>query len=163
VDAYTPDAWQDFAVATVGACAALAGLVFVAVSINLARVLEFRDLPGRAARSLGLLMALLVAGVLVLVPQPGRVLAVELGGIGVLLAATALPALLRGRPDPTTPRYRVLVPAATVLLPAAALVGCGATLFAGAGGGLSWLAAAMVLGVVGATTNAWVLLVEIHR
>ncbi|MGY1663585.1 hypothetical protein ACI78Q_20345 [Geodermatophilus sp. SYSU D00705] len=163
MDTAIPDAWHDFAVATVGACAALAGLIFVAVSINLARILEFRDLPGRAARTLALLMALLIAGVLVLVPQPVRALAVELAAIGVLLAATALPPLLRGRPDRTTPRYRVLVPAATVLLPAAALVACAASLLAGAGGDLWWLAAAMVLGMGGATTNAWVLLVEIHR
>ncbi|MBB3083884.1 hypothetical protein [Geodermatophilus sabuli] len=164
MDAYDAEAWSDFAVATVGACAALAGLIFVAVSINLARILEFPDLPGRAARSLGLLMALLVTCVLVLAPgQPVAVLGLEHGATGVLLAGSALPPLRGGRADPTAPAYRVLVHAAIVLVPAAALVACGATLLAGAGGGLYWLAAAVVSGLGGATANAWVLLVEIHR
>ncbi|MGY1623874.1 hypothetical protein ACI789_16880 [Geodermatophilus sp. SYSU D00965] len=164
MDAYRPEAWSDFAVATVGACAALAGLIFVAVSLNLARILEFRYLPGRAAQTLGLLVALLAAGVLVLAPgQPEAVLAAEIGGAGLLLAAGALPPLLRGRPDPATPVLRLVTSAVVVLLPAAALVACGATLLAGSGGGLYWLAAAVVLGLAGATGNAWVLLVEINR
>jgi hypothetical protein len=164
LDAYRPEAWSDFAVATVGACAALAGLIFVAVSLNLARILEFPYLPGRAAQTLALLVALLAAGVLVLAPgQPDAALAVEIAGTGLLLAAGALRPLLRRRPDPALPARRVVLPAVIVLLPATALVGCGVTLLAGSGGGLYWLAAAVVLGMAGATANAWVLLVEINR
>ncbi|MGY1706616.1 hypothetical protein ACI79C_18775 [Geodermatophilus sp. SYSU D00697] len=164
MDAYRPEAWSDFAVATVGACAALAGLIFVAVSLNLARILEFPHLPGRAAQTLGLLVALLAAGVLVLAPgQPGAALGVEIGAIGLLLAAGTLPPLLRVRPDAAFPERRVVGAAVIVLVPAAALVACGATLLAGSGGGLYWLAGAVVLGMAGATANAWVLLVEINR
>jgi hypothetical protein len=163
MDAYRAEAWSDFAVAVAGATAALAGLVFVAVSINLARILEFPHLPGRAAQSLGLLVALLATGVLVLVPgQPDAALAVEVGATGLLLAAGALAPLRRGRRAAGPPRSRV-GPTVIVLLPAAALVVCGATLVAGSGGGLYWLAAAVVLGLTGATANAWVLLVEINR
>ncbi|HET6392061.1 MAG TPA: hypothetical protein VFG13_04510 [Blastococcus sp.] len=161
MDAYDAGAWQDFAVAAVGACAALAGLIFVAVSINLARILEFPELPGRAARTLVLLLSLLVAGLLVLVPgQPDRALALEVGATGLVLAGAALPPLVRSR---TSPRWRLVVATVVVLVPALALVACAATLLAGAGGGLYWLAAATVLGLAGATTNAWVLLVEILR
>jgi hypothetical protein len=39
----------------------------------------------------------------------------------------------------------------------------GFSLIAGWGGGLYWLAAAALLGIVGAVYNAWVLLVEIVR
>jgi hypothetical protein len=46
--AYDPSEWTDLFVATAGASAALAGLVFVAVSINLERILSFRGLPERA-------------------------------------------------------------------------------------------------------------------
>jgi hypothetical protein len=163
MDAYRAEAWSDFAVAVAGATAALAGLVFVAVSINLARILEFPHLPGRAAQSLGLLVALLATGVLVLVPgQPDAALAVEVGATGLLLATGALVPLRRGRRAAGSPRSRV-GPAVIVLLPAAALVVCGATLVAGSGGGLYWLAAAVVLGLTGATAHAWVLLVEINR
>ena len=38
-----------------------------------------------------------------------------------------------------------------------------ASVLAGWGGGLYWLAAAIVLAAVGAAINAWVLLVEILR
>ena len=49
--------WSDFFVAQVGATAALAGLVVVAISINLQRILSFPQLPGRAAEMLILLVA----------------------------------------------------------------------------------------------------------
>jgi hypothetical protein len=45
----------------------------------------------------------------------------------------------------------------------APLVTAGATLVAGAGGGLYWTVPALVAGFVGAVFNAWVLLVEILR
>ena len=48
-------------------------------------------------------------------------------------------------------------------LPGAPLVTAGATLAAGAGGGLYWTVPALVAGFVGAVFNAWVLLVEILR
>jgi hypothetical protein len=46
--AYAADRWSDFGVGVTGAAAALAGLVFVAVSINLSEILKYRNLPGRA-------------------------------------------------------------------------------------------------------------------
>ncbi|MGY1603299.1 hypothetical protein [Geodermatophilus sp. SYSU D00815] len=160
---YDPEPWHDLGVAVAGACAALTGLLFVAVSLNLARILEFRTLPGRAARTLGLLVALLVAGVLLLVPgQPDGALAAELGGLGLFLAASAGTSVRHVRHG-ESPHSRVVPAAAVLLVPALALLVCGVSLAAGAGGGLYWLAAAVVTGMAGATVNAWVLLVEINR
>ena len=45
----------------------------------------------------------------------------------------------------------------------APLVVAGATLVAGAGGGLYWTVPALLAGFSGAVVNAWVLLVEIVR
>ncbi len=42
--------WENFFVAEVGASAALAGLIFVGVSINLNRILSLPRLPDRALR-----------------------------------------------------------------------------------------------------------------
>jgi hypothetical protein len=49
---YNPAAWVTFFSAQVGASAALAVLIFVAVSINLARIVEARALVARAAKAL---------------------------------------------------------------------------------------------------------------
>ena len=46
--AYDVQEWTDLFVATTGAAAALAGLVFVAVSINIERILKFEGLAERA-------------------------------------------------------------------------------------------------------------------
>ena len=45
--AFTPTEWRDFFVGSVGASAALTGLLFVAISINLQQILRFPHLPGR--------------------------------------------------------------------------------------------------------------------
>jgi hypothetical protein len=50
VTAYEPEQWTELFVASAGASAALAGLVFVAVSINVERILQFPGLPERASR-----------------------------------------------------------------------------------------------------------------
>src|SRR5262249_60958417 len=44
-------AWESFAVALAGVCAVLAGLVFLAVSINIERILRVPGLAGRAGGS----------------------------------------------------------------------------------------------------------------
>jgi modulator of FtsH protease len=50
--AYQPEQWHDLFVATAGAAAALAGLIFVAVSINLEQILKYPALPPRGSRSI---------------------------------------------------------------------------------------------------------------
>lgn len=60
-------------------------------------------------------------------------------------------------------RYRYGVHLATLLLPSIALMVGGVSLVAGAGGGLYWILASILLAFVSASINAWVLLVEIKR
>jgi hypothetical protein len=74
-------------VAAAGAAAVLAGLVFVAVSINLERVLEVRGLPGRAGESIMMFVGAMLASLLLLVPgQSHRALGLELAVTGAVLA-----------------------------------------------------------------------------
>ncbi len=75
------DQWHDFFLAQAGAAGVLTGLVFVAVSINLEKIVSDpgSGLAGRAAEALILLVAVLMASVLVLVPGQGAgVLGAEL-------------------------------------------------------------------------------------
>jgi hypothetical protein len=66
--AYTAARWAAFAATIAAVGATLSGLVFVAVSINLNRILGHPSLPARAWQTLGLLVTPMLIGVLVLVP-----------------------------------------------------------------------------------------------
>ncbi len=66
--AYDIEPWSELMVAVVGAMAALAGLFFVALSINVDQIVRLRRLPGRAAATVVMLVILLLAGVIGLIP-----------------------------------------------------------------------------------------------
>lgn len=82
--AYDVSEWADFAKTVAGGAAALAGLLFVALSLNLAEVLKYPGVPARAAVTLGLTIAILLTAIFVATPgQDPRVLAVEIALIGI--------------------------------------------------------------------------------
>jgi len=56
----TPTHWTNFAVALAGVAAVLAGLVFVALSVNLERILRVAGLPGRAGETVIVLIGAVV-------------------------------------------------------------------------------------------------------
>jgi MFS-type transporter involved in bile tolerance (Atg22 family) len=80
-----PD-WSNFLVAETSASAALAGLIFVAMSINLSKIIEYPGVSGRAAEALALLVGVLTIGTLGLAPdQSQRMLGVEFLTVGASL------------------------------------------------------------------------------
>jgi hypothetical protein len=161
---YQPADWHDLFVASAGAAAALTGLIFVAVSINLARILEDRRLPIRAAETLSVLLGLLLLSLFVLVPgQPRAVLGSEIGALGLVMAGILVPMRLRVPRQADEPREWSLVPLLVILGGTVPMIVAGISVVAGAGGGLYWLLAELILGYVGAIINAWILLVEIQR
>ena len=164
--AYAPEQWKDLFVAMAGASAALAGLLFVAVSINVDRIIHYRGLPERGMETLGLLLTALIVSIAGLMPGQGHVaFGLELLGISVALLALllAMP-VIHELPDDADrpPAWLISRWLVRTSGPGLLLIGALAELFA-VGGGLYWVAAAFVLLTLGAVANAWVLLVEILR
>ena len=155
--------WHEFFDAAAAASAALLGLLFVAISINLKLILEHRHFPGRAAGTLGTLLSVLLVCSFGLAPgQSNRTLGVEILATGAVVATQAIWVSV-GRRSPGNPLSWTLGNLPILLSPALAFVGGGCSLLAGSGGGLYWILAGTVLAFIGASVNAWVFLVEILR
>ncbi len=161
--AYDPAAWDNFAVAEVSAAAALAGLLVVACSINIAQILQLPHLVSRLAATLTLFTAVLVVGTLLLVPGQNHVVAgIEIAAIAVLTMSGLY--RMRGTRG-LDPQYRrlTLAAAARGILAAALMatggIGCATATI----GGLYWLVGGILLGFATGLLNSWVALVEILR
>ena len=167
--AYRIGGWESFALAQVGASAALLGLVFVGISINLRDIIGSGSLVHRAAEAVILLGSVLVTATVVLVPGQRRdvlsteliLLAVALFAIVFYLQRDAIAQSDPGKPGP--PRGSLAIRRVFGLGTAALVAVAGITLAAQAGGGLYWYPAAVLAAYVGALTNAWILLIEILR
>jgi Ca2+/Na+ antiporter len=158
--------WSNFFIAAAGASAALAGLVIVAVSVNIASILKYPHLPARAAAAIGSLILILVASMAALVPQPARYLGVEIlvfaAGCWLLEFQSMRKSVAASR-EHHRPQSESLWEIATVqvqLLPF--LIGA-ILLMAGRPAGMYWVAAGTIAIFIFSTLNAWVLLVEILR
>ena len=165
---YDAAQWSDLFVASAGAAAALAGLVFVAVSINLAQILRSSGLPARAAESLLFLVGVLIVSLLCLAEGQGRrALGIELLVEGVLLVVTIVVLFFHGLPRPeergTLPPHWLLGRTMLSAMGSVPFLVGGVSLLAGSGGGLYWTFAGIIAAFAASTINAWVLLVEIQR
>lgn len=155
--------WEAFAVAVVGAAAALAGLLVVAVSINVARILELPAVISRLVGTLALFAGILAIGTVLLVPGQG----VRWAGVEIVVIAVALLAALVRLKISTRSQKRY--GAGTTIAEwigigaAAFLLAAGVTCLLSAGGGLYWLVPAVLVGFTIGLANAWVALVEILR
>ena len=154
--------WHDFFMTTAGAAAALAGLIIVAMSVNIVRIVKIPTMPSRAAATIGSLVLVVVIGAAALIPpQPvwgfGLEVLVAAMVSGDLTGDSVVRILRRGR-EPRTVATSALSAAQVVPF----LVG-GILLIARLEAGLVWLAAGVLIVFIGSVLNAWVLLVEILR
>ena len=162
--AYDAADWSDLFVASAGATAALAGLLVVAVSINVERIVHGQGLPERALEALVTLLGALVASIVGLVPDLSRTAlgAALLASANVCVAAVAA-LLVRRLPYRVVPAQVVAGQVVVAVAGTLPFVIGGASVLAEAGGGLHWVAGGIVGALVGTVLNAWVLLVEILR
>jgi hypothetical protein len=77
--------WKEFFTSAAGASATLVGLVIVAVSVNVQRILEHPQLPSRGGATVAALVLILVSSLAELIPQPIKVLAIEILVFGLLV------------------------------------------------------------------------------
>jgi hypothetical protein len=157
-------AWTSFFETTATASATLVGLLVVAISINLTRILGFANLPDRAAAALIPLAGVLAICLLALVPQPAWTFAGEVLVAGVVMWAQTGRLLLQSFRNaeglkPQWVLFHVPLNQAQTL----PFVVAGALLVLGFPSGLYWIVPGVIASMLAGLLNTWVLLVEILR
>ena len=147
------------------AAAALAGLLFVAVSINLADILKYPSLPRRAFETLLIMLGVVFVSIFALTPgQSTLMLGLEILTVGLVLGLpTLIPRLRMSRSMTGDELKRTVVPLVMLALSFIPMIVAGLSLVVGSGGGLYWLVPSLLASFTAAITSAWVLLVEILR
>lgn len=158
---YTTAPWIGFGEALAAMAGALAGLLFVALSVKGDVLAASRSLRFRAAQTLVLFMTSVLIAVFLVAPQPAAALGAELLVVAAV-SGTALFILDRRAghgSDQDVARYVEKFSPNTIT---AVLVGvAGLTFLVKAGGGLYWLIPAAVASLVGGVVNAWLFLVKV--
>jgi hypothetical protein len=157
--------WQTFFSVLAECAATLTGLVFVAVSINLAKILSSPGLPGRAAESITQFLQVFFICAAALIPgQTARALAFEILAVAVVGWALQLASQIKyarsrsGHPAWWMVERIVLTQLASIplFLGVIYLRGESST-------GPYWLVPGFFLSFFAGVLNAWILLIEINR
>jgi hypothetical protein len=139
--------------------------MFVAISINLKQVIESPGLADRAAGALLLLLAILISGLLLAMPdQPVAVLGVEAAATTIATGVIATLLGVRGLRQ-SEPKFRGnfvqnLVTNLAALLP---ILAGGLLMLGGGEAGFYLVGAGMCLTIIKAVSEGWIFLVEINR
>jgi hypothetical protein len=157
--------WQTLFATQAGVGAALTGLVFVALSINLKQILAIPSLANRAGEALLLLLLPVINGLVGVLPQTSwRAVGGELLAVALTLWVVVSLILARARKDGhgrPAHEFAIRVGTAEAAVVPAIVAGC--LLLGGNLDGMWWQAAATILCIVAGVSDAWVLLVEILR
>jgi hypothetical protein len=158
-------AWHDFFVASVSSAAALTGLIFVGVSINITRILSFPKLPDRALLSIILLLNIFVISALMLIPRQSYLLVgteVSIIAVGTYGFVTKMDIGIYKNTD-SVYKKQYLVSMVYNQLSLLPYIAAGVAIFIWKGNGIYWLIPGIIISFIKAVADAWVLLVEINR
>ena len=156
--------WSEFNVAMVGATAALAGLVIVAASVNIEKIVPSRTLTARLAAAIAALVLALVASGTGLVPDIDPLwygVVIVVATVGAAAFQVHASVLIMRDPDPGA-RARVWK-SALGFLPLVAYLAAGIALVAGHDSGLLLTAVGCIVAIVSAILMSWIALVEVLR
>jgi hypothetical protein len=156
--------WSDFHVAMVGATAALAGLVIVAASVNIDKVVAVRTVTSRLAVSIATLVVAIVVSGMALMPG------LPLPWLGAATVPATIPtagfqihaALTLARDTHATPPGRFLRPAVG-FVPILAYLVAGVLCLAGQPAGVAVGAVGTLTAIVAAILMSWIALIEVLR
>ena len=154
--------WSDFFVASAGASAALAGLIIVAVSVSVSKMITIPGMTSRAGTSIALLVLVAIVSLAALIPrQPTPLFGLEVvlfAIVCVVFSIDSLVKLMRAN------SFGAALGKATPLVVPSLLFAVGG-IVVGTGGewGLGLIAAGVLLSFAAAVLDAWVVLVEIRR
>ena len=121
-------------------------------------------MPERALETVLLLLSVVLVSIIGLIPgQDTTALGVELLGLGAVLGLAIATLAARSVADSQQTRSQLVARLILLVAGTAPVLVGGASVLAQAGGGLYWVAAAIVFAIAGGVGNGWVLLIEILR
>jgi hypothetical protein len=157
--------WNDFFVSTAGAASALAGLIFVGVSISLTKILATKSLPDRALISICLLLIILLLSLIFLIPNqstfPRNGEVVLLSFIGWITVTKIDVNIFREKEKQYKMSYLFNLSFNQIAL-LSYIVGAIILLLHG-DTGIYWIVGGVIVSFFKAVLDAWVLLIEINR
>jgi hypothetical protein len=158
--------WGNFFLGELGAAAAFAGLLFVAVSVNQVRILALGRMADRGLEALAMLLLVIIVASLPLIPgQPPRLLGGEVLVLGIVTLMGLLPlqrAYIRHVDPPHRRRSMQMVVTNRVTVLVITVAGA-VLLWRGDFEGLYLLPVGILMTFAAVGFNAWVLLIEINR
>lgn len=157
--------WGGFFAAAAGAGAALTGLIIVAVSGDVDRVITIHGMASRAGVAIASLVMVTLVALAALMPgispMAYGVLVIVVGLVAAVFAVLSLRTLMAGQ------RERLLgaaiVKGSIALVPALCTTIGGLLLTSGVESGVFWVAFGALMAVVSSVLATWVILIEIRR
>lgn len=165
MDAVSITEWTSYLSVQAEAAATLTGLVFVAVSINLARIISIPGLTGRAAESLLQLFGVVIVSTTALIPRQLPVpLGLEILAVGSFLWMVQTVLQVRYVASKTGhPRLWAISRIVQTQFVGIPFCVAGILLMSGSPAGMYWIALGCIFSLIAGVFGAWVLLIEILR
>ena len=157
--------WENFFLGELGASAALAGLIFVGLSINLQKIMETLHLPNRVLEALVVLVAVLFLASLMLIPnQSFLAIGIEVLLVGlcewIIMVFLQIDSLRKMPAEFRLAFARIIL---TCQMATLSLIIAGVIFLTGGAEGFYWIVAAVLLCFLATFVDIWVLVVEINR
>ncbi|HEV2661051.1 MAG TPA: hypothetical protein VGU68_10645 [Ktedonobacteraceae bacterium] len=157
--------WENFFLGELGASAALAGLIFVGLSINLQKIMNSPHLPNRVLEALVVLVAVLFLASLLLIPnQSFLAIGIEVLLLGlcewIVMVFLQIDSLRKMPAEFRLAFTRVILVCQLATL---SFITAGIIFLLGGTTGFYWIVAAVLLSFLATFVDIWVLVVEINR